>query len=170
MPKNRSKTHTIARLAIVTALYAALTLALQPISFGLVQLRISEVLVLLCFYRREYSISLILGCFIANCFSPMALMDMVFGTLATAIAVLPMFSIRNLWFASLLPVISNALIISAELYIAYGQPYWLGVLTVGAGELIVVTVVGCALFKLGVERNKSLMALIGATNPAKTTQ
>lgn len=162
MPKNKFQPQTIARLAVVTALYAALTLALQPISFGLVQLRISEVLVLLCFYRRDYSISLILGCFIANCFSPMALMDMIFGTLATAIAVLPMFSIRNIWLASLLPVISNALIISAELYISFNQPYLLGVLTVGAGELIAVTLVGCPLFRFVVERNTSLSKIIGS--------
>lgn len=163
MPKNKIRPHDMARLAVVTALYAALTLALQPISFGLVQLRVSEILVLLCFYRRDYSISLILGCFIANCFSPMALMDMVFGTLATAIAVLPMFSIRNIWLASLLPVFSNALIISAELYIAFDQPYWLGVLTVGAGELIAVTLVGCPLFRFVIERNKPLMDIIGVS-------
>ncbi len=162
MQKNKFDSQTLARLAVVTALYAALTVALQPISFGLIQLRISELLVLLCFYRRDYSIALILGCFIANCFSPMALMDMVFGTLATAVAVIPMFSVKNIWLASLLPVVSNALIIPAELYIAFGQPYWLGVLTVGAGELIVVTLVGCPLFKFVVERSKPLARLIAA--------
>ena len=171
MPKNRFDPHTLARLAVVTALYAALTVALQPISFGLVQLRVSEILVLLCFYRRDYSIALILGCFIANCFSPMALMDMVFGTLATAIAVIPMFSLRNIWIASLLPVVSNAIIISAELYICYNQPMWLGVLTVGAGELIAVTLVGCPLFKLVIERSKPFMKLVSAkTKPLKSTE
>lgn len=162
MQKNKLNIQTLARLAVVTALYAALTLALQPISFGLVQLRISELLVLLCFYRRDYSIALILGCFIANCFSPMALMDMIFGTLATAIAVIPMYSLKNIWLASLLPVVSNALIIAAELTISFNQPYWLGVLTVGAGELVAVTVVGCPLFRFVVERSKPLMSLIDA--------
>ncbi|MBE6902685.1 MAG: QueT transporter family protein, partial [Ruminococcaceae bacterium] len=51
MQKNKIRPHDMARIAVVTALYAALTLALQPISFGLVQLRVSEILVLLCFYR-----------------------------------------------------------------------------------------------------------------------
>ena len=97
MPKNEIfQTKNLVRLALVAALYAALTLALPGLSFGAVQFRFSEILVLLCFYRKDYSISLILGCFIANCFSPMALMDMIFGTLATAIAVIPMFYIKNL--------------------------------------------------------------------------
>ncbi len=162
MPKNKFTPQTLAQLAAVTALYAALTIALQPISFGLVQLRISEVLVLLCFYRRDYSIALILGCFIANCFSPMALMDMCFGTLATAIAVIPMYSIKNLWIASLLPVISNAVIIGAELYFAFSQPMWLGILTVGAGELIVITIAGCPLFRFVLQKNNSFMNIIGS--------
>lgn len=162
MPKSKFNTHTIARLAAITALYAALTVALQPISFGLVQLRISELLVLLCFYRRDYCIAMILGCFIANCFSPMALMDMVFGTAATAVAVLPMYSVKNIWLASLLPVVSNALIIGAELYFAFAQPLWLGMLTVGAGEIIVITIVGCPLFRFVLQKNKSFMQAIGS--------
>ncbi len=162
MPKNQVfGISDLARLAVVAALYAALTVVLQPISFGLVQLRLSEILVLLCFYRRDYSVALILGCFIANCFSPMALMDMVFGTLATAIAVLPMYSLKNIWLTSLLPVIGNAVIIAAELFIAFDQPIWLGMLTVGAGELVVVTVIGCPLFRFVLEKNSRLTELLG---------
>ncbi|MBE6902944.1 MAG: QueT transporter family protein, partial [Ruminococcaceae bacterium] len=73
-------------------------------------------------------------------------------------------SIGNIWLASLLPVVSNAVIISVELYIFYSQPYWLGVLTVGAGELIAVTLVGCPLFRYVIERNKHLTDMIGASS------
>ncbi|MBQ4165669.1 MAG: QueT transporter family protein [Oscillospiraceae bacterium] len=166
MQKNKLNVQTIARLAAIAALYAALTIALQPISFGLVQLRFSEILVLLCFYRRDHSIALIFGCFIANCFSPMALMDMVFGTLATALAVIPMFSLKNIWLASLLPVVSNAVIIGAELYIAFSQPLWLGMLTVGAGELIVITFVGCPLFRFVLQKNTRFMKIMGSKKNA----
>lgn len=162
MPKNQTfEVKNLARLAVVAALYAALTLALPGISFGLIQFRFSEILVLLCFYRRDYSAALIVGCFIANCFSPMALMDMVFGTLATAIAVLPMYSVKNIWLASLLPVISNAIIIAIELFIAFDQPVWLGMLTVGVGELVVITMVGCPLFRYVVEKNGRLTEVLG---------
>ena len=168
MPKNEIfQTKNLVRLALVAALYAALTLALPGLSFGAIQFRFSEILVLLCFYRKDYSFSLILGCFIANCFSPMALMDMIFGTLATAIAVIPMFYIKNIWLASLLPVVSNGIIIAIELLVCYGSepPVWFNMLTVGAGELVVVTVIGCVLFKLVFERSSRLMNVIGANKP-----
>ena len=161
------ETKNLVRLALVAAVYAALTLALPGLSFGAVQFRFSEILVLLCFYRKDYSVALILGCFIANCFSPMALMDMIFGTLATAIAVIPMFYIKNIWVASLLPVVSNGIIVPIELYICYGNepPVWFNMITVGAGELVVVTVIGCVLFKLVFERSSKLMEVIGANKP-----
>lgn len=162
MPKNKLTTQTVARLAATAALYAALTIVLQPISFGLINLRLSEIMMLLCFYRRDYSIALALGCFIANCFSPMALMDMTFGTLATIIAAVPMFSVKNIWAASLLPVISNAVIIGIELHLAYSWPWWLGMLTVGVGELIVITAIGCPLFKFALQKNSRFMKIIGA--------
>lgn len=166
MSENKKiRTADIARLALVAAAYAALTLAVPGLGFGGIQFRLSEVLVLLCFYRRDYSIALIVGCFIANCFSPMAVMDMVFGTLATAIAVIPMYSIRNIWVASLLPVVSNGVIVALELLICYGNepPFWFNMLTVGAGELAVVTVIGCLLFKLLLERSERFMSVIGAS-------
>lgn len=161
------ETRNLVRLALVAAVYAALTVALPGLSFPAVQFRFSEILVLLCFYRKDYSIALILGCFIANCFSPMALMDMIFGTLATAIAVIPMFYIRNIWVASLLPVVSNGIIIPIELYICYGSepPVWFNMITVAAGELVVVTIIGCVLFKLVFERSGKLMEVIGANKP-----
>ena len=161
------ETKNLVRLALVAAVYAALTVALPGLSVPAVQFRFSEILVLLCFYRKDYSIALILGCFIANCFSPMALMDMIFGTLATAIAVLPMFYIRNIWVASLLPVVSNGIIVAIELFICYGNelPIWFNMITVAAGELAVVTVTGCVLFKLVFERSDRLMKIIGANKP-----
>ena len=161
------ETKNLVRLALVAAVYAVLTLILPGLSFGAVQFRFSEILVLLCFYRKDYSVALILGCFIANCFSPMALMDMIFGTLATAIAVIPMFYIKNIWVASILPVVSNGIIIAIELFICYGNepPIWFNMITVAAGELAVVTVTGCVLFKLVFERSDRLMKIIGANKP-----
>lgn len=161
------QTRNLVRLALVAALYAALTLAIPGLSFGAIQFRFSEVLVLLCFYRKDYSIALILGCFIANCFSPTAAVDMFIGTLATAIAVIPMFHIRNIWVASLLPVVSNGIIIALELLVCYGNepPLWFNMLTIAAGELVVITIIGCPLFKLVFERSRRLMDIIGANKP-----
>lgn len=42
---------------------------------------------------------------------------------------------------------------------------WFNMLTVGAGELVVVTIIGCVLFKLVFERSSRLMNVIGANKP-----
>lgn len=151
----------LARLALVAALYAAMTLAVPGLSFGAIQFRFSEILVLLCFYRKDYCVSLILGCFIANLFSPFGLYDIIFGTLATAVAVIPMYYVRNIWLASALPVISNGIIVGFELFLC-GEPLWFSMGTVAFGELVVVTVIGCPLFRFALERSKPFMQVLGA--------
>ena len=42
----------ITKLAAVAALYVVFTI-INPFSYDMVQFRVSEVLVLLCFYRRD---------------------------------------------------------------------------------------------------------------------
>ena len=99
--------------AIVAALYAVLTWILAPISYGPIQFRIAEILVLLVFFNPKYIYSIIIGCFIANTTSSLGWYDMVFGTLATTLAVLPMIKTKRISVAALYPVISNALIVSS---------------------------------------------------------
>ena len=154
-------THNLVRLALVAGLYVAMTLAIEPLAYGPIQLRVSELLVLLCFYRKDYSVALTLGCFIANLFSPFGLYDIIFGTLATAVAVFPMFYVKNIWVASLLPVISNGLIVGFELYLC-GEPFWFSAGTVALGELVVITIAGCCLFRFALERSGRFMSVIGA--------
>lgn len=166
MSKNEIlNTKNIVRLALVAALYAAMTLAIPGLSFGPIQFRFSEILVLLCFYRKDYCVSLTLGCLIANLFSPFGLYDIIFGTLATAVAVIPMFYMPNIWLAALLPVISNGLIVGFELFLC-GEPLWVSMGTVALGELVVIVVIGAPLFKLALERSKPFMKAIGANRPA----
>ena len=73
--------------ALIAALYATLTIALAPISYLGVQFRISEIMVLLAFYKKDYIVGLTLGCFIANILGPNGTIDIVLGTFATFISV-----------------------------------------------------------------------------------
>lgn len=152
--------NNLTRLALVAAMYVALTLAVPALSFGAIQCRFSEILVLLCFYRRDYSAALIVGCFIANLFSPFGWYDLVFGVAATAIAVLPMFSLKSIFLAALLPVISNGILVGVELHLV-GEPLWLSMGTVALGELAVMAL-GAVIFKTVFEKNHALMKLIGS--------
>ena len=80
----------LTRAAVVAALYVALTLTppLSALSFGALQLRVSEALCVLPMLFPETGIGLILGCLAANLSSPLILpLDLVLGTGATVIAV-----------------------------------------------------------------------------------
>ena len=157
------------RLALVAAMYAVLTVVIAPLAFGEIQFRFSEVLVPLCFYRKDYALALIVGCFIANLFSPMGLMDIIFGTLATAAAVIPMYYMKNIYLAALLPIVSNGIIVGTELTIAFGTPIWLNMLSVAFGELVVVGIIGIIVFKLLFETNSALPRIIGSTRKNNKT-
>ena len=72
---------------------------------------------------------------------------MIFGTLATALSCLFMVKSKSLIVASIWPTIFNALIVGAEIAILSNISYLFCILTVGFGELVVVTVFGTIVFK-----------------------
>ena len=76
----------IVRGALIAALYALLTLEVQPLSSGLVQLRVSEALCVLPWFTSSAVPGLFLGCLIANLAVGAMLPDIIFGSLATLIA------------------------------------------------------------------------------------
>ena len=151
----------LTRLSIVAAIYVILTLAFTPLSYGDIQFRISEVLMLLIVYRRKYAISMILGCFVANLFSPIGWVDIVFGTLATVIAAIPMMFIKNLEISSFLPSIANGLVVGLELSIVYDLPIVITMAQVFIGEFVVCSLIGIPLFHF-LEKNESFMRTIDA--------
>lgn len=156
MEKNKVDTKFLVVTAMVAAVYAVMTLAIAPLSFGMVQVRFSEMLMLLAFVDKKYAPGLILGCFIANCFSPFGIMDIVFGTSCTAAAM--WFVTRyakTLFGASLWLVFCNAFI-GVELYL-FGSPLWLSMAMVALGEFLSVSVAGVTLFKV-LMKNRVLVA------------
>ena len=150
----------IVKLAMIAALYVVLTVLFAPISFGPIQFRISEVLVLLCFFKRDYCISLILGCFIANLFSiELGYVDLIFGTLHTAISVILIsFTKKNMFIASLWPTIFMP-IIAFELWYFLGYEFFTTWLSLVASEFIVVSVIGYILFFF-IRKNETLVKFI----------
>lgn len=74
--------------AVIGAVYAALTMLLTPISYGPLQLRISELLCILPFFFPAAAGGLAVGCVIANTMSTAGVLDIVFGSLASLLAAL----------------------------------------------------------------------------------
>lgn len=156
------------KIAAVAAIYAALTLLLAPISYGPVQFRISEVMVLLAFLDPMYIIGLTIGCFIANVLGPNGMLDVVFGTLATFISVSAITLTRKLQkkedkfmgvlcIASIWPTLFNGLIIGWMLSYVMNLPLFITMAQVALGEFVVVSLAGVPIFTLLVYKYKHLL-------------
>jgi len=78
-----------AKTATIAGLYAALTMALVPISFYEFQVRVADALLLLPFFDffgPSAVMGLTIGCVMANLLSPFGVVDVVFGSLANLLA------------------------------------------------------------------------------------
>ena len=129
---------SVAENAIVAALYFILTVVITPLAYGQFNFRLSELLVLLCFWRPDFVIGVTLGCFLTNIGSTMGWYDMVFGTLSTLFSSILIAASPKLLIACLWPILVNAFVVGAELYYVLGLPFWINVGYVGAGEGIVI--------------------------------
>lgn len=157
----RSQTIRLVRIAIIAALYVGLTYAFSFMSYGGVQFRISEILVLLCFYNRDYCFALILGCIFANIGSPLGYIDLIFGVMSTIFSVVTIRYCKNIYLAAVMPVLSMVFVaLELTLFLPEPSAFILNLGTTMGGEAAVM-VVGVIFFK-AVEKNRMLMRLIDA--------
>ena len=84
----------LVRCAVIAAVYVVVCLVLAPFSYGAVQVRVAEALCLLPVFGAEYIVGVTLGCFLANLLGS-TVVDVVFGTLATLLACLVTYKLRN---------------------------------------------------------------------------
>ncbi|MCT4634562.1 MAG: QueT transporter family protein [Firmicutes bacterium] len=141
-------TKNLAKVAIVAALYVVLTVGLAPLSYGNIQFRVSEVLTLFAFINPMYIPGLVIGCIISNLFSPLGIIDVVVGSFATFISLYCMTKTKNIFVASLFPVIFNGIFVGLELYYLFSLPLLLTMAQVAIGEFVVVSLCGVAMFKV----------------------
>ncbi len=141
--------------AMIASIYAALTLVISPIAYSEIQFRLSEIMVFLAFYNRKYIPGLIIGCIVANLFSPMGLLDVIFGTISTIIVCISMYLIKNRYLAAIIGALITGIIIGGELWYAYQIPYLINALYVAIGELIVL-IIGAFIFNI-LEHNNRFM-------------
>lgn len=145
----------LAQGAVIAALYAILTLIL-PLSLpGTVELRLSEALTLLPALTPAAIPGLTVGCLIANLMHGAVALDVIFGTLATLLAALAVYFLRDrLYLAAAMPALFNGAIIGPLLTYAYmSLPVYLSVPAVAAGELVICYALGLPLIK-GLKKTK----------------
>ena len=142
----------LSRSAVIAALYVALCFFLKPISFGVIQFRISEALCILPIFMPEAICGLFIGCFLSNFLggTSVVLLDAILGSLTTLLAAFLTRRIykKSLPLSLLPPVILNALIVGTYLPFIYMQDtislpvvLW-SIVSVGIGEAAVLFILG----------------------------
>lgn len=133
---NRNVRFTV-QAGLIGALYAVLTIAFAPISYGQIQVRISEALTILPFFTPAAIPGLFVGCLIANIYGGLGPVDIIFGSLATLIAALMTYFIRKYKYIAPLPaVIINGIVVGIILNVVYDLPLIPSMLWVALGEAI----------------------------------
>lgn len=159
----KTDTLTFVRIAMIAAVYTVVSLALAPISYGNIQVRIAEALTILPLLYKPSIYGVTLGCFLTNLLgafmgvNPTGFIDAIIGTLATFLAAECTYMLKDktvkgfpLW-SVLMPVIFNFFFVGAELAVLYFEGNLvLGTLIMGGevavGELISV-ILGWLLLK-----------------------
>ena len=158
----REKLITLVQCALVAALYTALMVSLAPLSFNAVQIRVAEALTLLAIFSKPNIAALTLGCAMSNAIglfmgiNPLGALDIVFGTIATLIAAILSYLLRNVRIfglpvlSALSPVIINGIIIGAELcFVTTGtfalRPFAINAAAVAIGEIVPCLMLGLIL-------------------------
>ena len=143
--------------AMAAALYALLGYFgdILQLTFGPIQCRIAEALTVLPFLFPATAPGLAIGCLITNLLSPYGPIDVIFGTLATAIAAWLTTKMPRWYLAALPPILVNAVILPpmwawAEVG-AVNTAFWaacgFNALTFIIGEALACYVLGTVLLK-----------------------
>ena len=155
--KKTSNIMSLVSAAMVAALYVVLSFAINAfgLASGAIQVRVSEALTILPYFTASAIPGLTIGCLLFNLLSGAAILDVIFGTLATLLGAVGSYlhgkaSKKIKWMKFLVPVppiLANTFIIPWILKTAYGlqDAYWYLAATVGIGEVISCGVLGMIL-------------------------
>jgi uncharacterized membrane protein len=141
---------------MIAAIYVVLNIIFAPISYGPIQVRIAEALVVLPFIDPSAIIGLFLGCILANVIGPLGMVDIMGGSLCTLVAAYLTYKVKNPKLAPLPPVLINAFGVSIYLHLIFDLPYWITVLYIGIGEVIACYILGYPLLILLIKNKKRL--------------
>lgn len=155
--KKHSNIMSLVTAAMIAALYVVLSFAIRLLGLdsGAIQVRVSEALTILPYFTASAIPGLTIGCLLFNLLSGAAVLDVIFGTLATLAGAVGSRFIGKAakkvsWMKYLVavpPILANAFIVPWILKTAYGlsDAYWYLVVTVGIGEIISCGVLGMML-------------------------
>jgi uncharacterized membrane protein len=151
----RTAVSELAKTALIAGLYVAVTVLFSVISFGAIQLRLSEMFNYLALYNKRYVVAVTAGVVLANFMSPTWILDVPIGGIATLLVLLlcrrATKNIKNDALKMGVTAIIFALsmfTVAGQLSIMLGFPFWFTYFTVGVGELLSMTVGGMIMYSL----------------------
>lgn len=149
----RTGVQETAKVAIVASLYVAVTVVLAVISFGAVQLRLSEMFNYLALFHKRYVVAVTLGVVIANFMSPMWWIDVPVGGVATLICLLICRAVTKNMTSLVWKMIVTGIIFTASMFtvatqlmIVFDMPFWPTYGMVAVGEAFSMLVGGVTIW------------------------
>ena len=155
--KRTSNILPLAIAAMIAALYVVLSFDINAfgLASGAIHVRVSEALTILPYFTSSAIPGLTIGCLLFNLLSGAAVLDVVFGTLATLLGAIGSYFVGKAakkaklakFLVPMPPILANAFIVPWVLKTAYGltDAYWYLAATVGIGEVISCGVLGMVL-------------------------
>lgn len=145
----------LVKISLAAALYVAVTLVLAVVSFGAIQIRLSEMFNYLALFHKRYVWGVTLGVIIANFMSPTWVLDVPFGSTATFLALLISRAIAKrikslvakMAVMTVMFMISMSMI-AIQLVILLDLPFFLTWFTSAISELISMTIGGAIIYML----------------------
>ena len=111
-----NRTKFLTQAAMIAAIYIVLVEMFKPISYGIMQVRVAEVLTILPYFTPAAIPGLTIGVLVSNALGPNGILDTVFGTMATLIAAYFTYRVHRKILVPLPPVLVNAVIVGVMLY------------------------------------------------------
>ena len=178
-----SKVQFIVHAAMIAAIYVVLTYFISAFNLasGAIQVRISEALTILPYFTPAAIPGLAVGCVVTNLaglgrgVNPAGAWDLLWGPLATLLAALLTWRLRNLRIArlpvlaTLPPVLINAVVVGTELTLVSPQATWqvwgIQMASVGIGQAVACIAGGLILYT-ALDRSGAAARLFGRKTQA----
>lgn len=150
----QQKSQRWAMVAVIAALYAVITIIASPISYGPIQVRLSEVLKpVMFFFPFEGTVGLGLGLIVSNFFSPTGIADVLQAIPSIIIqGYLTRKLCKKLWHCAVLQPVLVGVWVGAYLSWAFGLPLVAIIGSVTIGEIVAISIIGVPLWSVIAKR------------------
>ena len=157
--KKRKSALFLTQAAVIAALYVALTYVSNALglAYGAIQFRLSEILTVLPVFTPAAIPGLTIGCILANITSPFGVIDIVCGSVASLLAALCTYALKNVCIkglpvlAVIPPVLFNAVIIGLEIWYLEGRVaeiFIISALEIAAGQIVMCVAIGLSFIRI----------------------